>query len=267
MDRTNSPHHQLVTQFAADPLDVNPFTVNRQRLASLTDSSNANLRFDPAADQPTDQLTDQLNRKTQQISVQVGLMEKSFGLYCDALNSLDERLVQLQRQNIHCFNLLCSFEEFLDSYESDSTVDCFEWFFGLELLKEELDDFDEDSNQLIQFLTDKMERLYDRFATAKNQLLNADQTLANLDQMADQLLEINEQMDTAELELDDLEDFFEVEVQEQRDHVINFVDLLDYIVHGVQASLSGEQIGDFDCLIANHFLQEFTQTLNRIQII
>lgn len=256
MDRSNLSHYNLDARnnLTACQLDVNPFAQKRLA-ASRSTASDASQ-------------SGELNSKKQQVSDQIEAMQKTFQEFCDALNRLSDRAVQLQRQNNHCYDLLSTFEDFLMSLEdeTDSAVDCRYWYLGVELLEEKLDDFDEDNELLIERLNEKMEHLYDQFNEVKQQLTSP-QTIASLDRLSDQLNQVSDQIAIADLELDHLNDHFDLEVQEQRELAWLFVSMLAYIVEQVQNCLNDQQIDEFDSFTGRHFLQEFTGTLNQIQII
>ena len=249
-----------------DSLDVNPFSLKRESTANLysTDSSSEN-----SSSEDNDLAHYELNCKRKLVTKQAELVQKDFQVFSETLDCLDEQLVQLHRQNSHCCNLLSTFEDFLQSFEeeTDSTVNCTDWFVALNLMKYLLGDFDEESEELIQRLKNKMKRLYDFYDGETKQVLNGHQTLINLTSLSTQLLFVAGQIALAENELDDVEDRLQMQVQQQRDLIDQFVEVMASIVQAVQTSLEHNQISEFDCFTGRHFLQEFDKTLNQIQII
>ena len=245
-----------------DPLDVNPFTANRQNFGGSTKDNSTD-----SSDSSDEEPTSELERKSQQIANQAKRIHADFMEFSKDLNGHEERLTQLCRQNSHCCNLLSAFEDFLQSFEEESSVNCDDWFTVLHVMELLVDDFDEESEQLLQRLSDKMERLFDFCEQEKNQLQNGPQTPENLDHLSMQLCFVASQIELAGEELDDLDDCLQIQVQQQRDLIGQFVDVMVSIVQAVQSSLVSNQIGEFDCFTGQHFLQEFNKTLNQIQII
>lgn len=296
MYRPNLPHHQLETcngdcfddlckncrdyikssddESTIDQPEVNPFNrsfnVYRQRSDnsystdgySSGDETSDHELFDPA--------TFELKRIRHQLLDQTESLEESFQAFSRALNRLDTRLIQLHRQNGHCSDLRSTFEDYLQSFqeETESAVNCNEWFLQLNVLEMMLDDFDDDPDSRLQDLNDRMERLYDFFDEERDQPLNGEAlTMANLESRSNQLRFLRSQIAIAELELNRLSNRIEEQVQHQRDTIGEFVGVMSSIVQGVQSALVRNEVAEFDCFASLHFLQEFNKTLNQIQII
>lgn len=235
--------------------------------SQLTDLSPPRLSVSHKPDRLSP-ASDRINLKTQQVSEHINALRGHFREFSDALIRQDGRFAQLRRQNGHCRQLLSTFENFLESFEeTEATVYCGNWFAQLILLKEQLNDLDTDTELLISRLNDKMEHLFDFFVQEKSQLLNRTQTLANLEHLAEQLQFINTRISNAQIELDDINDYIEVQVREQRDQIPQFVEVMSAIVRSVEATMVCNDIANFDCFAGQHFLLEFSLTLNRIQII
>lgn len=211
--------------------------------------------------------SDQINRKTQQVSEQIDALRSHFYTFRDALSHEDARQAQLRRQHLHCCELLSTLDDFLQSFEAGSNIYCGNWFAQLILLREQLNDVDDDSELLVKRLNEKMGRLFDYYVQEKRQLLNCSQSLTNLEHVSQQLKFVDGQISAAELELDDIRDYIEVQVREQRDQVGEFVEVMGALVRSIETTLVCNDLADFDCYAGQHFLSELNQAVNRIQII
>lgn len=257
-----SPTHSYYSLdgYTTDDDSTRKLTDLREAGSSVPQSHKA-IRLFPASDQ--------INRQTQQVSEHILALGSHFYKFSEDLGRQDSRQVQLHRQHRHCSQLLSTLEDFLQGFEqeTESNVYCGNWFAQLILLKEQLNDFDDDSELLLSRLNHKMENLFDYFAQEKSQLLNCSQSLANLEHLSQQLKFVDRQISSAELELDDIRDYIEVQVREQRDQIGEFVEVMSAIVRSVEATLVCNDIAQFDCFTGQHFLAQFSQALNRIQII
>ena len=261
-ERTSSNHsldHGYTTDEASDSASPQTY-LSSSSCFSINQSHKSDLLW-PSSDR--------INLKTQQVSEQIRVLHSRFHEFCDSLIVQDGRVAQLRRQNGHCLQLLHTFEDFLQNFEEETaaTVYCGNWFAQLILLKEQLNEFDTDSEQLINRLNDKMEHLFDYFVQEKNQLLTCSQSLANLEHVAGQLEFVARQISKADLELSDIVDYVEVQVREQRNQIVQFVQVMSAIANSVEATIVCNDIAEFDCFAGQHFLVEFHTTLNHVQII
>lgn len=250
----SSPPAKLIDYSTDDETDIEPNSV-RSTVAAIQQD-----KFD--------QLNEELNRKSQQVSRHIESIHTQFQEICDGLNYQDQILVQLFRQHNHCTELLSTFEDFLVSFEeeTDSFIYCGNWFAQILLLKERFNRFDRNGEILIQHLNNKMEMLYDEFNDNKRQLV-ANQTLSNLNQVSLELRFINTRISAAEVELDDIIDYIAVQIQEQRDLIGRFVEIMTAICRAVESTIVCNDVSEFDCFNGQHFLQEYHRTLSSIQII
>ena len=221
-----------------------------------------------AINRKSSRFLDEINRRTQQISSHINSLHEQFQVICDGLNNQDQRLYQLYRQHNYCNQLLSKFEDFLLSFEeeTESAIYCGNWFAQIILLKEHLNYFDSNGELLIQRLNSDMEVIFDEFIEHKNQL-QISQTLTNLKLVSNELHFINSQVANGEFELDDIADYISVQVQEQRNSIAQFVEVMQAVCRSVEAQIVVNDIYEFDCFSGQHYLQDFSQTLSSIQIL
>jgi len=248
------------------PLSKDEYTTDEVSDSDESSESEESIDEEPIKDEV--QLHEELNRKSQKVSRHIESLHQQFLAFCAMLTRQHSIVTQLKRQHNHCNELLCTFEDFLVSFEEETEqyIYCGNWFAQIMLLKERLAHFDENAFLLIQHINNKMEALFDEFIEHKNQLIS-DQSLVNLQNVISELRFVNNRVSSAEDELDDLIDYIAVQVQEQRNLIGAFVDVMSAIGRAVEATIVCNQITEFDCFNGQHFLQEFNRTLSCIQLI
>ena len=262
-----SDDESLPDLFASNPFDMNSLSLNLQQPTESYSSDGYSADEDTSSESDLfDPFAKELERQHQLLSEQVKSIEVNFQEFNNLIDRHEQRLNQLHRQNNHCCNLLSTFEDFLQSFEeeTDSAVYCGDWFMTLDLLKVQLNFDSSNTELLIQRLNGKMKGLYN-FFDGEKRLLNG--TRANREQLSIQIRFVAGQIALAGFELDRLDDVLERQVQQRRDIIVQFVEVMASIVYAVQSSLVQNQIGEFDCFTGRYFLQEFNRTLNQIQII
>jgi len=213
-------------------------------------------------------LKEEINRKSQQVSRHIVIIHEQFQEFCDILTSQDAILAQLFRQHSYCSELLSTFDDFLVSFEekTESIIYCGNWFAQMLLLRDRFNRFDGNGQAMIRSLNGKMEQLFDEFVEHKRQLV-ADQSISNLHNIANEFRWINNRISSAELQLDDIVDYIAVQMQEQRNLIGTFIEIMSAICRNVESTMVCNNVMEFDCFSGQHFLQEFDNALSAIQII
>lgn len=212
----------------------------------------------------------EVNRKSQKASRNIRTMDSRFNKICDGLKDEDKKLVQLYRQYKHCTQLLTVFEDFLISFEDTEPEFYFgNWFANIMLMKDRFKALNEHRNSeiLIQSLNDRMELAYDEFTDRKKQLISH-QNLSNLNRVLSELHLLQNRITSAEQELDDIVDYIAVQIQEQRNLIGNFVEVMFAICNSIQSTIAHHELQEqFNSFDRQNFLQQFLTTLSSIQII